>query len=110
MKKILVTLAVLAALIGGSWLWVHHAYAAAPEPTKAEAPAFTVEQQAQIKTWNDRMVYLNQAKEKAVADLVSIVNEQSAIIRQYQALKPAKGAGKVDEKPTKGAGKGGEKK
>ena len=112
MKRIIITLAVLAALITGSWLWVHHAYAA-DKPAKVDAPAFTAEQQAQIKTWSDRMVYLNQAKDKAVSDLVQIVNEQSAIIKQYQALKPAKATpptakitpAKDEEKAGKGAGK-----
>lgn len=104
MKKL--ALIIIAALAFGT------AYAA-DKPAKVDAPALTDEQEAQIKAWSDRMVYLNQAKDKAVADLVSIVNEQSKILGQYQAMKPAKGApptakitpAKDEEKAGKGAGK-----
>ena len=58
MNRILITLIVLAALIGGSWLWVHHAYAAdkAPEPTK--------EQLVQQITALDKDYQLKQAQAK----------------------------------------------
>jgi len=114
MKRILITLIVLAALITGSWVLVHHAYAADKAPAQVDAPAFSTKQQAQIKAWNDRMVYLNQAKDKAVSDLVQLENEKASIIKQYQALKPAKAAPPAAKitpaKDEEKAGKGGEKK
>jgi len=106
MKRILITLIVSLALIGTAY--------AADKPAQVDAPAFTAEQQAQIKAWSDRMVYLNQAKEKAVADLVQLENEKASIIKQYQALKPAKAAPPAAKitpaKDEEKAGKGGEKK
>lgn len=97
MKKLIVLIVVSLAI--GTAYAADNTATAAKSTAKAEAPAFTTEQQAQIKTWNDRMVYINQAREKAITDLVQLENEKAAIIRQYQAMKPAKGAkpaGKIE--------------
>lgn len=97
MKKILITLAVLAALIGGSWLWVHHAYAAdkTPEPTK--------EQLVQQLTTLDKDYQLKQAQIQVMQyQCRDILTEYKAAKAKLDALakaeKPAKGEEKTEKK------------
>ena len=83
MKRLIITLALLAALITGSWVLVHHAYAAAPEPTKEQLVTQITAldkdyqlKQAQAKLLDYEMRDIAEAYKAAKAKLDAIVKAE----------------------------------